>query len=96
MKTFGDHFILDSKTIEPVEALHYSLNQPVSVVITGIDSMPVLDQALTAVKTFKPMSQEQVTALLDRTRNAAADGHFELFKTTAHFDGTAANPKWLG
>ena len=96
MKTFGDHFILDSKTIEPVEALHYSLTQPVSVVITGIDSMPVMEQALTAVKTFKPMTQEQVTALLDRTRDAAADGRFELFKTTAHFDGTAANPKWLG
>jgi len=96
MKTFGDHFILDSKTVDPVEALHYSLTQPVSVVITGIDSMPVLDQALTAVKTFKPMTQEQVAALLDRTRGAAADGRFELFKTTAHFDGTAANPKWLG
>jgi aryl-alcohol dehydrogenase-like predicted oxidoreductase len=96
MKTFGDHFILDSKTIEPVEALHYSMTQPVSVVITGIDSMPVLDQALTAVKTFKPMTQDQVAALLDRTRDAAADGRYELFKTTAHFDGTAANPKWLG
>ena len=63
MKTFGDHFILDSKTIEPVEALHYSLTQPVSVVITGIDSMPVLDQALTAVKTFKPMTEQQVASL---------------------------------
>jgi aryl-alcohol dehydrogenase-like predicted oxidoreductase len=96
MKTFGDHFILDSKTVEPIEALHYSLTQPVSVVITGIDSMQVLEQALTAVKTFRPMTQEQITALLDRTRDAAADGQFELFKTTAHFDGTAANPKWLG
>src|ERR1700678_3755453 len=96
MKTFGDHFILDSKTIEPVEALHYSLTQPVSVVITGIDSMPVLEHALTAVRTYKPMTQHQVTALLARTRDAAADGRFELFKTTAHFDGTAANPKWLG
>jgi uncharacterized protein len=96
MKTFGDHFILDSKTIEPIEAPHYSLTQPVSVVITGIDSMPVLEQALKAVATFKPMAQGQVTALLDRTRDAAADGRFELFKTTAHFDGTAANPKWLG
>jgi hypothetical protein len=96
MKTFGDHFILDSKTIEPVEALHYSLTQPVSVVITGIDSMPVLEQALSAVKTFQPMTQPQITALLDRTRDAAADGRYELFKTTAHFDGTAANPKWLG
>src|ERR1700756_5465828 len=96
MKTFGDHFILDSKTIEPVEALHYSLTQPVSVVITGIDSMPVLEQALSAVKTFQPMTQQQITALLDRTRDAAGDGRYELFKTTAHFDGTAANPKWLG
>jgi uncharacterized protein len=96
MKTFGDHFILDSKVVAPVEALHYSMTQPVSVVITGIDSMPVLDQALTAVKTFQPMTQQQVTALLDRTRDAAVDGRFELFKTTAHFDGTAANPKWLG
>jgi aryl-alcohol dehydrogenase-like predicted oxidoreductase len=96
MKTFGDPFILDSKTIEPVEALHYSLTQPVSVVITGIDSMPVLEQALTAVRSFKPMTQEQVTALLDRTREAATDGRFELYKTTPHFDGTEANPKWLG
>jgi hypothetical protein len=58
--------------------------------------MPVMEQALTAVKTFRPMTQEQVTVLLDRARDAAADGRNELFKTTAHFDGTAANPKWLG
>jgi aryl-alcohol dehydrogenase-like predicted oxidoreductase len=96
MKTFGDHYILDSKTVEPIEALHYSMTQPVSVVITGIDSTQVMEQALTAVKTFRPMTQEQITALLDRTRDAAAYGRFELFKTTAHFDGTAANPKWLG
>ena len=96
MKTFGDHFILASKTVEPIEALHYSLTQPVSVVITGIDSAPVLQQALTAVKTFRPMTQQQIATLLDRTRDAAADGRFELFKTTSHFDGTAANPKWLG
>jgi uncharacterized protein len=42
------------------------------------------------------MTQQQITALLDRTRDAAADGRYELFKTTAHFDGTAANPQWLG
>ena len=96
MKTFGDHFILDSKTVEPVEAFHYSFSQPVSVVITGIDSPAVMDQAFNAVKTFKPMSEEQVTALLARTRDAAADGRYELFKTTSHFDGTAQNPKWLG
>ena len=96
MKTFGDHYILDSKTVEPIEALQYSLSQPVSVVITGIDSMPTLDQAVQAAKTFQPMSETQMAALLARTSTAAGEGKFEPFKTTSHFDGTAANPKWLG
>jgi uncharacterized protein len=96
MKTFGDHFILESKIVEPIEALHYGLTQPVSVVITGIDSMPILDQALKAVRTFKPLTEAQVNSLLDRTKEAAANGKYELFKTTPHFDGTIANPKWLG
>lgn len=96
MKTFGDHFILDSKTVEPMEALHYGLTQPVSVVITGIDSPEILNQALTAAKTFKPLSETQVTALLARTKDAASEGRFELFKTSNRYDGTAANPKWLG
>jgi uncharacterized protein len=96
MKTFGDHFILGSNTVKPIEALHYGLTQPVSVVITGIDSTTILEQALEAARTFKPMTQAEVVSLLDRTRVAASDGKFELFKTTSHFDGTAANPKWLG
>jgi hypothetical protein len=93
MKTFGDHFILDSKTVEPLEALHYGLTQPV---ITGIDSLPILGQALQAARTFKPLTDAQVKSILDRTQQAALTGKFELFKTTPHFDGTAANPKWLG
>ena len=96
MKTFGDHFILDSKTVEPIEALHYGLTQPVSVVITGIDSPAILDQALSAARTFKPLSEAQITALLARTREAASEGRYELFKTSARYDGTAANPRWLG
>jgi len=96
MKTFGSSFILDSKTVEPIEALHYGLTQPVSVVITGIDSPKILEQALTAAKTFKPLSEPQIAALLARTKDAASEGRYELFKTSNHFDGTAANPKWLG
>jgi uncharacterized protein len=96
MKTFGDHYILESGTVKPIEALHYGLTQPVSVVITGIDNQQVLEQALEAVKTFKPMSEAEVKALLARTESAASEGKYELFKTSTHFDGTAANPKWLG
>ncbi|RRA49099.1 aldo/keto reductase [Acidipila sp. EB88] len=96
MKTFGDHFILDSKTVQPIEALHYGLTQPVSVLITGIDSMAILEQAAEAARTFKPMTQDAMAALLARTEMAAAEGKYELFKTSSHFDGTAQNPKWLG
>jgi aryl-alcohol dehydrogenase-like predicted oxidoreductase len=96
MKTFGDHFILNSNTVEPIEALHYGLTQPVSVVITGIDTPQILDQAIEAARTFKPMTDAQVASLLARTATAANEGKFELFKTTNHFDGTAQNPKWLG
>jgi aryl-alcohol dehydrogenase-like predicted oxidoreductase len=96
MKAFGDHDILDSKTVEPIECLHYCLNLPVAVQITGIDSQAVFDQAFEAVRTFKPMSATQVASLLERTRAAALTGKYEPFKTSPRNDGTAQNPKWLG
>jgi predicted aldo/keto reductase-like oxidoreductase len=96
MKAFGDPYILNSKTVEPLDCLLYCLNLPVSVQITGIDSMQILDQAFEAAKTFKPMSQQQVAALREKTRQAAAVGKFELYKTTNHYDGTAHNPSYLG
>jgi aryl-alcohol dehydrogenase-like predicted oxidoreductase len=96
MKSMGDPYILKSNTVKPIECLHYAMNLPTSTVITGIESMKILDQALEAVRTFEPMSQEQVTALLDRTREAAAKGQYELFKTSNQYDSTAKNPQWLG
>ena len=96
MKTFGDGYILRSGTIDPVEALHYGLSQPVSVVITGIDKPEILTQALMAVSTFKPLTSFQTEAFLAKTRDAAMTGKFEPFKTSSIFDGTANNPKWLG
>jgi predicted aldo/keto reductase-like oxidoreductase len=96
MKSMGDPYILKSNTVKPIECLHYSMNLPTSTVITGMENMELLEQALEAVRTFEPMSQEQVNALLNRTRDAAAKGQYELFKTTSQFDGTAHNPQWLG
>jgi len=96
MKTFGDPYILRSKTVTPIEALHFGLNSPASVVITGIDSTAILDQAFQAVESFRPMNPEQVAAILAKTKDAAMTGKFELFKTSAHYDGTIKNPSWLG
>ncbi len=96
MKCFGDHYILDSNTVKPMECLHYCLNLPIAVQITGIDSPQILDQAIEAATTFKPLSQAEVASILERSRPAALEGKFEPFKTSSHFDGTAHNPQWLG
>lgn len=96
MKSMGDHIILKSNAVKPLECLHYALNLPTSVVITGIDSQQILDQAFEAAKTFHPMSKEEVAALLSKTEKLAAQGQYELFKTSAHFDSTARHPEWLG
>lgn len=74
----------------------YALNLPTSVVITGCDSMQILDQAFEAARSFKPMAESEVIAILDKTREAAMNGKYELFKISTHFDGTIKNPQWLG
>jgi len=96
MKPMGDKIILTSKTVAPIECLHYAMNLPTSVVITGCDSMKILQQALEAARTFRPMSEQQVAALLAKTEQAAKNGKYEEYKTTTNFDSTAHNPQWLG
>jgi aryl-alcohol dehydrogenase-like predicted oxidoreductase len=96
MKSMASGILLKSNTVTPIECLHYALNLPTSVVITGIESMEILDQAFGAVHTFHPLSQEEIDALLAKTSAAALTGRFEPFKTTSLFDGTAQHPEWLG
>lgn len=96
MKPMGDSIILRSKTASAIECLHYAMNLPTSVVITGCDSMPILQQAFEAARTFKPMGKDEVAQLLAKTATAAGKGEFELYKTTHNFDGTYQHPQWLG
>ena len=96
MKPMGDKIILKSKTASPIECLHYAMNLPTSVVITGCDTLQILQQAIGAAKAFKPMSSGEVSSVLAKTAPAAAKGEFEQYKTTHNFDGTYQNPQWLG
>jgi aryl-alcohol dehydrogenase-like predicted oxidoreductase len=96
MKSMGSGVLLKSKVVTPIECLHYAMTLPTSVVITGIDSMKILKQALEAARTFRPLSESQVSKLLAKTQKVAVDGEYELFKTSNHFDSTAQNPEWLG
>ena len=96
MKPMGDQVILGTGSVTAVECLHYAMNLPTSVVITGCDSMQVLEQAITAARTFIPMTAGQTASLLARTAPFAAQGTYEPYKTTHGHDGTYYNPAWLG
>lgn len=96
MKSMGGGVILKSKAVSPTECLRYALSLPTSVVITGIDSMKILNQALDVVRGFTPLSPAELDALRARSRAAAERGKYELFKTSSIFDATAEHPEWLG
>src|SRR6267142_5830556 len=96
MKSMAQGILLKSNTVTPIECLHYALNLPTSVVITGIDSMEIMDQAFEAVRTFHPLTEDELNQVLAKTAEAAATGKFEPFKTSSIFDGTATKPEWLG
>jgi predicted aldo/keto reductase-like oxidoreductase len=96
MKSMASGHILQGKTVGPIDCLHYALTLPTSVVITGIDSMAILDQAFQAASSLSSVSKDEIASILKKTQPAAADGRFEPFKTSAMFDSTAAHPEWLG
>jgi aryl-alcohol dehydrogenase-like predicted oxidoreductase len=96
MKSLGDHFILDSKAATAPECLRYALSLPTSVVITGIDSAAVLDQALEAARGYTPLTDAERAALLGRTARFAQRGEWEKYKTSQTFDGTTRHAEWLG
>jgi aryl-alcohol dehydrogenase-like predicted oxidoreductase len=96
MKSMANGIILESGTVSATECLQYALNLPTSVVITGMESVENLDQAVQVARTFRPMSQAEVDALLAKTAKTASGGEFEPFKTTSIFDSTASHPGWLG
>lgn len=95
MKCLGAGKILESHTVSALDCLHYAMNLPTSVVITGCESMRDLEQAADAARSFRPLAPERVAAILDRTRAAARDGAYERFKTSTEHDGTTKHPEWL-
>lgn len=95
MKPLGAGKILRTGVVTAPECLHYAMNLPTSVVITGCDSMETLEQAIAAALAWRPMPPNEVSALLEKTRNLAKDGTYETFKTTHDHDGTIHRPEWL-
>ena len=96
MKPMGSGRILESGTVTATECLRYAMSLPVSVTITGCQSLSLLRQALAAARKFSPMTDEERSDLLVKTAKAAREGKYEQYKTDIMYDSTSRNPSWLG
>ena len=95
MKPLGSGLLMKTNVATAPELLRYAMSRPVSVTITGCDTMGVLEQALATYIGGPPMKDDEAEKLVARTASIAKDGSHEKFKTSSMFDGTAAHPKWL-
>jgi aryl-alcohol dehydrogenase-like predicted oxidoreductase len=96
MKPMANGHALASGAVSAVECLQYALSMPTSVVITGCERMEILEQAVRAARSFRPLSEETLAEIRRRTAAVAADGRYEPFKVSHQYDGTVHNPQWLG
>ena len=87
MKTLASGYVLRANVTTPEEALRYVWSQPVSTLVSGMDSDELLDANVAAARRFRPMNPDEQTTLLARTRVAGLTGKFEPFKTPPNFDG---------
>ncbi|MBI4165569.1 MAG: aldo/keto reductase [Acidobacteria bacterium] len=92
MKPLASGTVVKSKVVTPIEALHYALNLPTSTVVTGCDSMEILEQAIQAVTTFKPLTESQIASIHERVKPLALTGEYEPFKSTTAFNGPRVAP----
>jgi uncharacterized protein len=83
----GSGEIAVNGAVTPEEGLRYAMSLPVATTISGMDSMFVLEQNLRVARGFQPFADQEMAAIRERVRPLAADGRYELFKTTTKYDG---------
>jgi len=83
----GSGEIAVNGAVTPEEGLRYAMSLPVATTISGMDSMFVLEQNLRVAKGFQSFAEQEMAAIRERVRPLAADGRYELFKTTTKYDG---------
>jgi len=83
----GEGDAVRKKVVTADESLRYAMSLPVTTTVSGIDSMRVLRQNVRIAAGFTPMSGAELAALRERVSDVAADGRYELYKSTAKHEG---------
>jgi aryl-alcohol dehydrogenase-like predicted oxidoreductase len=87
MKSFADGHVFNSgANVTPAEALRYAMGLPIATMISGMDTMEILEQNLAIARDFTPLSESERADLLARTAKAATNGVYEPFKTKKDYD----------
>ena len=88
MKSFADgHIFKANAGVTPEEALRYTMSLPVATVVSGMESLKILEQNLAIARSFTPLSDTEREAILAKTAQLAIGGEYEPFKTTRQFEG---------
>jgi aryl-alcohol dehydrogenase-like predicted oxidoreductase len=95
MKPIGSGAFIGATSLTPVDLLRWALSQPLSVLVTGCESIADVDQAIDVASGFTPLSAAEQLAITQEARSVSADGHLESYKTETVHDSTSAHPEWL-
>jgi len=87
MKTLASGYVLRANVVSVKDALSYIWSQPVSTIVSGMDTEQLLEANAGTASHFKPMSPIEQLGLLAKTKDAGSTGDFEPFKTPPNFDG---------
>jgi predicted aldo/keto reductase-like oxidoreductase len=82
MKPLGRGNIVSLQVAKASEAFSWLWSQPVGVAVSGCEWLDALDYNVSLAKTFKPMSESDQAALLERTKPRAGLG-IEIYKNWA-------------
>ena len=94
MKTNGMGSIGKASIATIAECLRFAWSQDVDVVVSGVETVAQLEQNVAVLKKLKPMSKQEMAALLERTRKGPHGAGIEGYKRKpgaawhpAHRDG---------
>jgi aryl-alcohol dehydrogenase-like predicted oxidoreductase len=86
----GDGRFVSAGLVSAKEALGYALSLPVATVVSGMETLAMLERNVAVARGFRPMTARARRTLVRRVEAQAADGRWELYKISAAFEGVEA------
>ena len=80
MKSQAGGGLLRLGKTQPEDNIRFSLSMPISTLVSGMDSVEVLEENLRIARAFEPLTDGEIDSLLDATEPASRDGAYEHYK----------------